>query len=87
VGRKEPLEVFELVGLYGQVDAERAKRISIYEAALQFYFEGRFAESCAALSGIVAEDSAARVMATRAAELAAHPPVGSWDGVFRATLK
>jgi hypothetical protein len=87
VGRKEPLEVFELVGLSGQVDAEREKRISIYETALQFYFEGRFAEACAALNEITAEDSAARVMASRASELATHPPVGSWDGVFRATLK
>jgi adenylate cyclase len=87
VGRKEPLEVFELVGLCGQVDAERAKRIAVYEAALQFYFEGRFAEACAALNEITAEDSAARVMASRASELATHPPVGSWDGVFRATLK
>ena len=87
VGRKEPLEIFELVGLRASVGEGKLKMVGTYVRALELYFSKKFAEACELLGEIEGVDSAARVLLARASELVAHPPTENWDGVFRADHK
>lgn len=85
VGKTQPVEIFELVGPQGQVEAERLSQISAYERALVKYFAMDFAAALQILKGIT-EVKAAPLLAERCVLLAAHPPC-NWDGVFRPTRK
>ncbi len=88
VGRKEPLEIFELAGFAGKVDAARMAALEAYGAALGRFFSGDFAGALRKLQpAVAAGDPAAEVLAARAEKLAANPPGPAWDGVFRADHK
>jgi hypothetical protein len=87
VGRKEPLEIFELVGLRASVGEGKLKMVGVFARALELYFAKKFAEACELLGEIEGVDSAARVLLSRARESVAHPPTENWDGVFRADHK
>ncbi len=77
-GRAEPVRVF-------QVGAPPSEA---YAGALEAYREGRFTDARDAFLSLAEQDDApARAMGDRAAELAAHPPEGEWDGVFTMTTK
>lgn len=88
VGRKEPLEIFELAGFAGKVDAARMAVLEAYATALGRFFSGDFAGALGELQpAVAAGDPAAEVLAARAEKLAANPPGPAWDGVFRADHK
>jgi len=88
VGRKEPLEIFELAGFAGKVDAARMAVLEAYATALGRYFSGDFSGALGELQpAVAAGDPAAGVLAARAEKLAANPPGPAWDGVFRADHK
>lgn len=84
-GRRQPVRVFEVVGLPGEVEAEALAR---REEALRAYRDRRFAEAAAAFAALAGEgDRPAAIFATRCAALADAPPPPEWDGVFEMTSK
>jgi adenylate cyclase len=58
-----------------------------YEAALECYFAGRFADALVTLEPLCATDSPSRVLADRCRRLVTTPPPADWDGVFVAKEK
>jgi adenylate cyclase len=89
-GRKGATEIYELLGLQGEVDAGRLRRRDLYEKALDLYIARSFAAAEALFAQLAAaspEDKAAALMATRCQQLAADPPPADWDGVFTHTSK
>jgi adenylate cyclase len=90
VGRREPTDIYELIGEGGRVPAERLKARDLYEQALAAYTSRRFDAAAAefrAVSEIIAGDRAAIAMAERAEALARSPPPADWDGVFVQAVK
>jgi len=83
VGKTRSVELFELLGARGEVEATVLHRS--YEAALERYFAGRFAEAAALLAG-AAGDPPSRVLRDRCEALVAAPPT-AWDGVYHAAGK
>ncbi len=89
-GRKGATEIFELLGLKGEVEAEVLRRRDVYEKGLGLYFAREFAEArkkFAQLAGAGLPDKAAALMAARCEELAAGAPPVAWDGVFAHEVK
>jgi class 3 adenylate cyclase len=100
VGKKQPVRVYELVGLAGEVETDELDAVARFERALARYRERRFEDALALLGGAgegaSSEPETTRRRTRRAREaalaercracLAAPPPEG-WDGVFEATSK
>ena len=85
VGRRQGTLVFELLGETGQLPPSQTLARDRYEAALDAYTGGRFAEAAAGFAEATLlrpGDGAADVMAQRARALAQNPPGADWDGVF-----
>jgi adenylate cyclase len=84
-GRKGATEIYELLGVKGDVNEERLHRRDVYEQALEQYFARAFAEARRLFAGLVEEyptDKAAALMAARCRELIAEVLPKTWDGVF-----
>ncbi len=89
-GRKGSLELFELLGAKGTVDAGRLRRRDLYETALGLYFERAFAEAQALFGKVATEwpdDKAAWLMILRCDTFISQPPEADWDGAFTHELK
>jgi len=85
VGRRQGTLVFELLGETGQPPPSLTLARDRYEAALDAYMAGRFAEAASGFAEaalLLPGDRAADVMAQRARALAQNPPGPDWDGVF-----
>ncbi len=85
-GRKKAVRVFELLGLAGQVPADKRSGYDAYESGLNAYrrrdwdaAEKHFRESIEKLG----EDRPSSVMLQRVIVFRHHPPPEDWDGVFR----
>jgi len=87
VGRVEPLEIHELVGLRTEVSEELVSLAGTYTRALEQYFQRNFAAAKALLAGIAEKDAASHVLLKRIREMEALPESEPWDGVFKATSK
>ena len=84
-GRAGGLPISELIGLEGDVDADRLARRDQYETALDAYLAGDFKTAAAgfgALARSYPDDKAATVMAERSDDLAQRPTPADWDGVY-----
>lgn len=84
IGKKEVVEVFELVGEKGKVPPEMLAVIESYEQALQRFY-GRDWDGCLALvDGILTKrgDGPASLLRRRALECKAHPPADGWQGEY-----
>ena len=84
-GKERGVGVFELLG-EGALDPALAQRARAYEAALQLYFERRFADAQRAFEALE-DDPPARALAARCAEYVAQPPAEDWRGVYHARAK
>ncbi len=78
-GKRNPVLIYELMGASGAVAPALLQTRAVYEAALDHYFAGRFAEALSALGDCT--DTPSCVLRDRCARFAAHPPAG-WEGVF-----
>lgn len=89
-GKSAPTPVHELVEERDRLDPAVIQRlqesIARYEAALDAYVGGRFADAEREFSALT-DDPAAVVMAERSRRLLARPPATPWDGVYRPTEK
>jgi len=89
-GRKGAMDIYELLGAKGEVDAERLRRRDVYEQALEQYFSRAFAEAQRLFSELAGEnpsDKASALMAARCRELIAERLPETWDGVFAHSTK
>jgi adenylate cyclase len=80
-GRTAGLEIFELLGTKGDVDAGRLRERDAYEQALELYFAREFSEA-AALFARSTTGKAAELLAARCQAFAANPPPADWGGVY-----
>lgn len=90
VGKTEPVRIYEVLGLQGQVAKDRLELCERFQAMLTAYrardwiAAARGAESCLALEP---GDGPSQVFAARVRQFKLNPPPESWDGVFRLTEK
>ena len=87
VGRTEPLEIYELLGLKKDVPSEVIKIAENYMQALDHYFLRDFEGALSLLTEISESDSPSSVLLKRISELQNLPLGNSWNGVFQATSK
>jgi len=87
VGRTEPLEIYELLGLKKDVPGEVTRIAENYMQALDRYFHRDFEGALALLAEISKSDSPSGVLLKRITELQSLPLGDSWNGVFQATSK
>ncbi|MBI5595451.1 MAG: HAMP domain-containing protein [Elusimicrobia bacterium] len=86
-GKKNPIRVYELLGLAGQVPPKKRKGYDLYEAGLAEYRGRAFEAAATAFRGAIealGEDKAASVLLQRCLVFRDFPPPEGWDGVFRA---
>jgi adenylate cyclase len=83
-GKSRAVLVFELLGPAGM---ERGPAIAAYEAALEHYFAGRFAEALAGLTPHADADPPSKVLADRCRAFLVEPPPAGWDGTWVARSK
>jgi adenylate cyclase len=81
-GKKEPVKVYEVVGLRDSVNDP--EKIKLYENSLHLYYKGKWRDAMKGFSAL--EDTASKLMFERCKEFAADPPV-AWDGSYEMTHK
>lgn len=84
-GKKEPITLYEVMGMANQVsDAER-KLAKQFETALEAYFDRRFQETMAIGAQILAvwpDDAATKHLLERCNMYLTNPPPAGWDGTW-----
>ena len=89
-GKKEPIFIYEALGLADHVsDAER-KLIEQFEQALEAYFDRRFDEAtqgCQEILRVWPEDGPAKNLLERSQTYQLAPPPPDWDGAWVMTKK
>ena len=88
-GRGEPVRIFELMGMAGDVKDERAAELEAYDKALGLYRAMRFSEAEGAFNALGQKTPGALygLYAQRCAGFKDTPPPDDWDGVFTFTKK
>lgn len=87
-GRKMPVRIFELMGLKGEVPAERLRAARVFEGALKALQGRRFAEAWETFTSLAQKgDPAADVYAEVCEEYRRSPPPEDWDGAYQMTGK
>jgi adenylate cyclase len=90
VGRRQPVRLFELLGLAAGADARAVRVCELYARALSAYRTRDFAGARTAAEELLRaqpDDGPARVLASRARALEAEPPTPEWDAVFALETK
>jgi adenylate cyclase len=89
VGRHEPVRVFELLGMAGEVAEAELEAVDIYAQGLAKYRAGEWKAAEALFLRVLAlrlHDSPSKVMIERIGRFLQAPPA-TWDGVWRLTSK
>jgi class 3 adenylate cyclase len=89
-GTSEPERVFEVLGRTGELDQGMLTLRDRFAAGLAAYRRQAWAEARAEFEGglaVVPGDGPSRVLLTRVAHLAEHPPGPDWNGVWALTEK
>lgn len=86
-GRDEALDVYEPIGLKGEVSSEILERVARFEAALERYWAGEFEAAAEEFEVLAEHDPAAQHFVEVARIYAADPPGPDWDGVNRLKTK
>jgi adenylate cyclase len=84
-GRAQPVAIHELVGLTGEVPAQRVGLLQAYARGLACYRAQDWTRARDAFTSALAIDpldGPSAVMLKRTAEYAASPPGDGWDGVY-----
>lgn len=82
-GKKEPVRIFELLGMKGQISETQRTVAREYETALEIYRAAKFDEALALLTTLAErapDDGPTRALRARCEKYLAHPPAG-FDGV------
>lgn len=86
-GRDEALDVYEPLGMKGEVSDEILERTAEFEATLHRYWGGEFEEAALSFEALAKYDTAATHFAEVARIYAKDPPGPDWDGVNRLKTK
>ena len=89
-GKDQPARIFELCGAAGDPTLPAPAALAAWAAAMAALDLRRFDDAAAQFAALATadpRDGAARVLADRAAELAAAPPPPDWDGVYEQRSK
>jgi adenylate cyclase len=89
-GRAQAVQVFELLGLAGEVDAATVELAACHGEALAAYRARRWDEAIRGFQAVLASrpgDGPAALMIRRATAFRAEPPPDDWDGVYRLDSK
>jgi len=85
VGREQPVDLYEPLGLPGEVSDEQQRRNRSYEKAWELMQQRSFDDAAAILTELhrtAPRDGLYEVMLARAEQYATTPPPESWNGVF-----
>lgn len=89
-GKTEPVGIYELLGISGQVEPQVADQIAAWDKGMELYKQQLFEEAAAAFEDVLEinpNDGPAQVYIERCREMAGSPPGAGWDGVFVMTHK
>ena len=87
-GRQQPVRIFELLGIKGEVDAERLEGARHFEKALEAFRARRFDEAWQAfLSAAHRNDRAADPYVAMCERYVSEPPREDWDGSYQMLTK
>lgn len=89
-GKNEPVHVFELLSLAGDISDEDIKARDAFEAGLAAYRRRDWHSAEEAFKNCMAiwpEDPPAKLFLSRVAQLREHPPDSTWDTVWYFTSK
>jgi adenylate cyclase len=89
-GKTEPVEIYELLGLAGEVSQQRLLLRDRYEEAVAAYRKFDWAAAATALRGALEadpEDRPSQVLLSRVERFQAEPPEPDWDGVWHLAEK
>lgn len=89
-GKKQPLRVFELAALKGELSPVKREAFAIFSDALRLYRERRFTESRAEflrVTLLLPNDRPSNLYIDRCDQFMRTPPSADWDGVFVMTSK
>ena len=81
-GRKEPLDIFELLNLRTEATADQLRLAEIYPSALEACHRRAFKKARTIIEPLVLVDSASERLLRRIDEFIETPVDESWDGVF-----
>ena len=84
-GKEQPVRVFEVLGVPGDVDAAIVARADAFAAALARYRARDFAGALAGFEAILSaasDDGPSKTYVERCRWLLDHPPDEPWDGVW-----
>jgi adenylate cyclase len=83
-GRKMPVRIYELMGLKGEVPAERIEAARVFEGALKALQARRFAEAWETFTSLAQKgDAAAEVYAEVCEDYRREPPPEDWDRSYQ----
>lgn len=89
-GKKEPVEIFEVLGFRHACSADMIRDVRLFEEARHFYIAQKFAEAKHLFDEIVAansNDTGAKMYSVRCEAFLAHSPPSDWNGVWVMTKK
>ena len=84
-GKKEPTEIFEVIGEKEDLSEFEVKRIEKYNDGLEYYLKGNFKEALKIFEGIK-NDPPSEIFIDRCLNLIKHPPE-KWDGIINYSIK
>jgi adenylate cyclase len=83
-GKKVPVKIYELIAPVEEAEAYH-NLVSHFHRALTDYRDGRWEAAIEILEGLLRDypqDGPSKVLLGRCQDFLAHPPEGSWDGVY-----
>jgi adenylate cyclase len=86
-GKKQPVQVFEVVGRKAEVPGEVMVRVARFHAALDLYDAREFAAASAIFDALAGEDATAPMYAERCRHYLYAPPPAGWSGAFEMKTK
>jgi len=84
-GKKEPVVIYEAMGLMSSASAEQKMLAKAFEAALDAYFARNFVDAvsrCEALLKTTPNDGPSKTLLERATHFIENPPPGDWVGTW-----
>jgi adenylate cyclase len=90
VGKTQPIKIYELLNLKGQLIPAAAELIKLYNDGIALYHERKFAEGLAKFDEILKQypaDGPSKIYRQRCEVFRDFPPPPNWDGVFEKRSK
>ena len=90
VGKKEPIKIFEPLGVKGELSEAAMSLLQKYHEAMELYHARKFAEAHAKFSEILQinpVDVVTKQYVVRSDVFSKFPPPADWDGVMEKSTK